>query len=482
MGAIQSIANSVNFSKWGEDKEHREEHEEEHQQHQQEKGSVSEKGSTLTKLPLASLARVSRVVPHPKASHLDIVCVGSRNVIAPQNRFAKDDMCIYIAPGAFLPESPKYDFMQKYGYKVKAIRIRGVLSDGLALPLAYLPPHFPSTSEYLKHGTDLTRDLGINSDESYYKDGMNWKLLPTFEANESRPTPVRWNKILSKPIPSEIPSCKIDRIQHVVAFLEKDARRTYVVLEDVQGVNSNYSIMSNGDFVVCSTNRQIMEDDAHVWAYAKDSSIEQKLRTLSVPITIQGVLIGPKINGNPYFLPENSPYVFMIRRIYSGGLYLSWSEVKDIAKMLKLRTLPTVQIQDKAPLKSLVSPTYDDPEDEFAYNVQQNMAKGVSILNENIARCGVIISSQFGSPNLFFRIQANVVSKQFYDAEYRKWKEIQYSEGQRIRNIRNEKRKMTTQGKEVYNSSLFWCNSDYDLENMPPLEPIPYDDQMPALI
>ena len=96
--------------------------------------------------------KIDDVIEHPNADRLNIVKILGYDAITNKNennepRYAKGDLVIYVPEGAVVPEN----LLKQYGYwddeknkgmlagrrgdRVKAIRLRQVLSQGLIWPL-----------------------------------------------------------------------------------------------------------------------------------------------------------------------------------------------------------------------------------------------------------------------------------------------------------------------------------------------------------
>jgi len=99
-----------------------------------------------------NITRVRNVFDHPNADRLSIVKIGDYSTISAKledgsNRYAIDDFVVYVPEGAVVPDYllKKYNFWNdeknigmlsgSKGNRVKAIKLRGVLSQGLMFPV-----------------------------------------------------------------------------------------------------------------------------------------------------------------------------------------------------------------------------------------------------------------------------------------------------------------------------------------------------------
>ena len=76
-------------------------------------------------------------------------------VIAKKDNFKIGDTIIYIEVDSIVPEKPEFEFLRPRKFRVRTIKLRGQVSQGLVLPLSYL-----SGKKY-KIGDDVTEELGI---------------------------------------------------------------------------------------------------------------------------------------------------------------------------------------------------------------------------------------------------------------------------------------------------------------------------------
>jgi len=103
-----------------------------------------------------------KIETHPNADRLSIAIVDGYKCIVLKDEFKTGDLAVYIPEQATVPDW----LIEKMGLKgrlagkrqnrVKAIRLRGIFSQGLICPLSYLPG-----SEKLKLGDDCSELLGI---------------------------------------------------------------------------------------------------------------------------------------------------------------------------------------------------------------------------------------------------------------------------------------------------------------------------------
>ena len=112
---------------------------------------------------LAHVERIHNIRPIDGADKIEQVNVLGWNLVTLKGEFKDGDLAVYIEVDSRVPSDKEcFAFLEKKKYKVKSTRIRGVVSQGLALPLSILPEGNYS------EGTDVTEILGITKIQEDY--------------------------------------------------------------------------------------------------------------------------------------------------------------------------------------------------------------------------------------------------------------------------------------------------------------------------
>lgn len=94
------------------------------------------------------------VFPHPNADRLELARVGLYNIVVGKDQFASGDTVLYIPEYAVLPQSLiqalglEGKLAGKEGNRVKPVKLRGELSQGVVAPLSLLPAGTPEQRDY----------------------------------------------------------------------------------------------------------------------------------------------------------------------------------------------------------------------------------------------------------------------------------------------------------------------------------------------
>lgn len=227
---------------------------------------------------LASIQTIKNVEPIPGADAIECVSVLGWKCVAKKGDFVAGDPCVYIEIDSVLPDRPEFEFMKPRGMRVRTIKLRGQVSQGLSMPTSVLGP-FANTT-ILDNGMDVTEMLGITK----YDPPLPASLGGTAKGN----------------FPSFLKKTNEDRIQSFPDILTKYPKTRCRVCEKLDGSSATY-YLRDGEFGVCSRNLDLKEDGANsFWKVARQLDIEAKLRLHGKNVAIQGELIGEGIQKNKY--------------------------------------------------------------------------------------------------------------------------------------------------------------------------------------
>lgn len=254
---------------------------------------------------MAWVVKIDDVVKHPDADLLDICQVGGWKVVTRLGEFKKGDLAVYASIDSWIP-STVAPFLSKGkdprvyqeipGERLKTVRLRGVISQGLLLPLDIIPGHINHWVE----GDDCSRELGIIKYEP--------------------PIPAALAGLAKGNFPSWLSKTDLERLQNLSKDLEQWSynQMLFEITEKIDG-SSMTVYFRDGEFGVCSRNLELKEDDNNAyWRAAKSFNLREKLQTLNKNIALQMELAGPKIQGNPYKLSDYKIYLFDVFDIDSG--------------------------------------------------------------------------------------------------------------------------------------------------------------------
>lgn len=231
-----------------------------------------------------------------------------------------------------LPEKPEFEFLRKRDFRIKTMKMAGVLSQGICFPLSLLPE-----GEY-NVGDDVTEILGVTKYDEYQdeanKEQKKYSAFRRFLFRHRATRPIA--KLLfmgakkkKDDFPDFVSKTDETRIQNLPYLLE-DKETKWVGREKIDGSSGTFFLRkiknpipflpARYEFGVCSRNRRILKDDGSAfWQVAKKYDLKNVLREMIAGqdwVCIQGEVIGPKIQGNKYHVSEPDLYCFNL--IYPG--------------------------------------------------------------------------------------------------------------------------------------------------------------------
>lgn len=326
---------------------------------------------------LASIRRINDIQPIEGADMIELAIVDGWKVVVAKNVGHKvDDLVVYCEIDSFLPIREEFEFLRKSSYKkmgdqegfrLKTIKLRGQVSQGLILPMSVFALYPSNPTE----GDDVTEALDIVKYEPPIPAELAGKVKGLF--------------------PSFIRKTDEERIQNLASEYEEMKKHTYYVTEKLDGSSATFYI-NNGEFGVCSRNLELLETEGNTfWKVARELDLENKLKEYGVNLSVQGELIGEGIQGNPYKIKGQTVRFFNLFDI-DLQVYHSLSVFKETMKVLGLETVPVLDTHFHLP----------ETIDELLL-----MADSKSELNPNFDREGIVIRS------LDRKISFKVISNRF---------------------------------------------------------------------
>jgi RNA ligase (TIGR02306 family) len=325
---------------------------------------------------LASIQKIADIQPIPNADAIEVVVINGWKVVTKKGEFKVGDLCVYCEIDSFLPILPEYEFLRKSSYKkmengtegfrLKTIKLRGQVSQGLVLPTSVLPQ-----GRTLFEGLDVTEVMAITKYEPPIPANLAGKVKGHF--------------------PSFLVKTDEERVQNLTDVYPFDRSLRFYVTEKLDGSSATF-YFKDGVFGVCSRNLELLETpDNTFWKVARELNLEEILGGLGENLCLQGELIGEGIQGNPYKIKGQTVRFFNAFNI-NQHRRLSFSEFYEIMNKFNLDTVPVLDENFTLP----------DTIDELLL-----FAEGKSLLNRETEREGLVIRSQD------CEISFKVISNQF---------------------------------------------------------------------
>jgi RNA ligase (TIGR02306 family) len=302
---------------------------------------------------LATINKIEEIKPIEGADKIEVARIKGWWVVIEKGKYKVGDSVVYCEIDSFLPVKPEYLFLLRgsnpkkmvyegkeiEGIRLKTIKLRGQISQGLILPI-------PEGLAWTEDDNDVTELLGIVK----YEVSIPAQLSGTVKGN----------------FPSFIPKTDEERIQNMKGVLTR-----YYVTEKLDGSSVTY-YKKDGVLGVCSRNLELKECEGTQWRLAKEMDLFNKIPD---NFALQGELVGEGIQGNPLKIKGQKVYFYNIYRI-DYGKYLDYKDMSGILAGIGLDMVPV--LNDNYSLPSEI----DDLTD---------YAEGISLINTNVQREGIVV-------------------------------------------------------------------------------------------
>jgi RNA ligase (TIGR02306 family) len=330
---------------------------------------------------LATIRRIADISPIEGADKIELATVdGWKVVVAKDVGHKVGNLVVYCEIDSFLPIKDEFEFLRKTsyrkmgdqeGFRLKTIKLRGQVSQGLILPINVLPITQFASGHNLPEGMDVTEMLGITKYEPPIPAELAGKVKGLF--------------------PSFLRKTDEERIQNLTSEYEEFKNHKFYVTEKLDGSSATF-YFNDGVFGVCSRNLELLETEGNTfWKVARELDLENKMRNFGINISVQGELIGEGIQGNPYKIKGQTVRFFNLFDIDLQE-YHSFSMMKTTLKGMGLETVPVVDEYFTLP---------ESVEELLGY------ADDKSVLNPNFDREGVVIRT------LDRKVSFKVISNKF---------------------------------------------------------------------
>lgn len=288
---------------------------------------------------LASIQRIWKIEPIEGADRIELAHVLGWQCVVNKGQFQPMDIGVYFEIDSFLPIRPEFEFMRATsykksdvmgeGFKLRTMRFRGEISQGLLLPLSQFP-QIPAEAEI---GTDVTELLGVKK----------WEI-------EER---VTTGGTAIGTLPYDIPHTDETRIQEEPALIQAFAGLEYYISTKMDGSSHSIGIDENG-FHVTGHNYEYKDDGASSFyelvkarGYCEKMEAFAKKENLTT-FTVQGELCAPGIQQNRLRLIKPEWYVFTIRE---NGKRVGLRRMLEICDLLGFEHVPIEEVGVDLPSK-----------------------------------------------------------------------------------------------------------------------------------
>jgi RNA ligase (TIGR02306 family) len=366
---------------------------------------------------LATITKIKKTLPIEGADFIEAVTMTTNGwvCVAKKGDLTPGDFGVYFEIDSFLPKEERYAFLDGRsnktmndveGYRLKTVKLRKQISQGLLLPLHY----FPEITKP-QEGDDVTELLKIELYEAPVK-------MSSRSGQFGQP---------AGKFPSFVRKTDQERIQSLnETQIQALEHKTYEITEKLDGTSATY-YYNRKHFGVCSRNLELKTSFGKnffqrciewfrkkvLWRQFKkqfgfpksiyeemaalhnlDKTLPEFCKETGHHYAIQGEIVGATISNNRLKLNDIEFYVFDIFDI-DKQTYLDATERYAIAERLELRHVPIIEAEhvlrfDETPMEQMIK-----------------SADGKSVLSDQ-KREGLVYKQRGGEPwAVSFKIISN---------------------------------------------------------------------------
>jgi RNA ligase (TIGR02306 family) len=323
---------------------------------------------------LATIQRVRKISNIPESDFLELAHVMGWQCVIKKGEFREGDLGVYFEVDSFLPVEPRYEFLRKTsyrenfdngeGFRIRTVKLRGQLSQGLILPLESFP-EFAGMSE----GEDVTEKVGVKK----------WYIPETSTAGG----------IIIGSRPRGMPTSDEIRVQSAMDLIERLSGKPYYITTKMDGTSGTAYYM-NGKIGCCSRNKEIKDDqDALYWLPVYKYGLREKLAAFGKNIIIIGEICGPGIQKNKLRLPEIEWYVFDIID-GDAGQCIPYDKICELCTDLGIAVVPL-----------------EERGENFAYSLEELLEKAKGKYPSGLDKEGIVVRDTERPKAISFKVLNN---------------------------------------------------------------------------
>ena len=294
----------------------------------------------MSERKMATVRRIAEVKLIEGADKICVYRVDGWWVVDAIDKYKLDDLVVYAEPDSWVPhtiapfltkpgQSPKV-YNEVEGQRLRTIKLRGQISQGLLLPLEVAMEKFVNSDEddgeelceRFYEGADVTELLGI----------QKWEPPAEFRAANAKGS-----------FPHFIPKTDCERVQNLSHQVQQWVEDEVVFQKSEKLDGSSMTVFyKDKEMGCCSRNLELKDDGTSTfWETAKNEQLVEKLISLGKNIALQGELLGGQIQGNSYKI---TGFKFFLYDIYDIDKqeYLRPEVVEQFAAMHGISHVPII--------------------------------------------------------------------------------------------------------------------------------------------
>jgi len=323
---------------------------------------------------LVTIQKVKSISAIPDSDFLELAHVMGWQCVAKKGEFKAGDLGVYYEVDSFLPLDDRYEFLRNSsyrenadngkGFRIRTVKMRGQLSQGLLLPLEKFP-ELAGCGE----GADVTDKLNVKK----------WYIPETATAGGT---------IIGER-PHGIPASDEIRIQSALELLDQLKGKPYYITTKMDGT-SGIVYYIDGKIGCCSRNKEIKDEEtALYWAPVYTYGLKEKLGSLGKNLVLTGEICGPGIQKNKLRLTALAWYIFDVKD-WDAGKYLPYDEAVKLCAELGV---PIVPLEERG--------------EQFDYSLETLLEKAKGKYPSGLDKEGIVVRDSLAPKVVSFKVLNN---------------------------------------------------------------------------
>jgi RNA ligase (TIGR02306 family) len=192
---------------------------------------------------LATIERISAINPIPDAEKIERATVRGWNVVVEKGLYKPNDLIIYCEIDSLMPEKEEFEFLRPRGFRIRTIKLRGQVSQGIIFPL------------------EILKNAGTNFEPIYAEEGLD--VTEALEIIKYEPPiPAELSGQVKGGFPSHSIKTDEERIQNLIDHYEDYKKEEWIATEKVDGTSMT-AFIYNGMFGISSRNLELKENETN---------------------------------------------------------------------------------------------------------------------------------------------------------------------------------------------------------------------------
>ena len=298
-------------------------------------------------MKLASIQKIVKLSPIDGADLIETATVLGWEVVIKKGEYALGDFCTYIQIDTVVPNVPEFQFLEKRKFRVRTIKLKNQISQGLIVPLPI---------GRWKEGDDVTEILGVTKYEKIdnnplryekprmpkkvihkwlyiFKYNFLYKTFPWLQSNSRSAFPKHLVSITDE-----------ERIQNLPNVLTQYAGKLFVICYKLDGSSITIihsKALAKSKYRICSRRFELHGKKNDWYKVFTDTNFKNEIQKLVVhfntdDIIVQGEAIG-KFNGNHHQIKKDEIRLF---NIYVNGKRLTQNIFLEACLQLNIPHCP----------------------------------------------------------------------------------------------------------------------------------------------